>query len=98
MSPGKIFWCSLLLVPVQLKSIAQEMTNTISLQKAVETAITNNLDVRQSGLQQETAEAYLRQARAGLLPAYGTVDHTWNKGKGLDYSNSYVNWKHNCLL
>jgi outer membrane protein len=92
MTPGKIFWCSLLLVPVQLKSFAQEKTNTISLQKAVETAITNNLDVKQSGLQQETAEAYLKQARAGLLPTLnGTIDHTWNKGRSLDYNNSYIN-------
>ena len=50
-----------------MKSLARE-DKLLILQTAVETAITNNLDVRQSGLQQETAEAYLRQARAGLLP------------------------------
>lgn len=88
----KFFWCSLLLTSVQLKSIAQEKSKTINLQKAVETAIAHNIDVRQIGLQQETAEAYLKQARASLLPAInGSIDHTWNKGRSLDFNNSYIN-------
>ncbi len=88
----KIFWCSLLLVSVQLKSIAQEKTGTLTLQRAVETAITSNLDVKQSGLQQETAEAYLKQARGSLLPTLnGSIDHTWNKGRSLSFDNSYIN-------
>lgn len=83
-------WCSLLLLAVQMKTLAQQ--KTLNLQTAVEAAIKNNLDVKQSGLQQEVAEANLRQARAGLLPTLnGEIDHTWNKGRSLDFSNNYIN-------
>jgi len=75
-----------------LETSAQQKAAVITLQRAVETAITNNLDVRQSGLQQEIAEAYLKQSRASLLPTFnGTIDHTWNKGRSLDFNNNYVN-------
>jgi len=92
MTQRKFFWCCLILVSVQLKSTAQVKKYTINLQKAVETALTNNLDVKQSGLNQEIAEANLRQARASLLPTLnGSIDHTWNKGRSLDFTNSYIN-------
>ena len=82
--------CSVLLISVQMKALAQQ--KILNLQTAVETAIKNNLDVRQSGLQEEISEANLREARAGLLPTFnGEIDHTWNKGRSLDYSNSYSN-------
>jgi len=88
----KLFWCSLVCLFVQLETSAQQKAAVITLQRAVETAITNNLDVRQSGLQQEIAEAYLKQSRASLLPTFnGTIDHTWNKGRSLDFNNNYVN-------
>jgi outer membrane protein len=88
----QFFWCILLLVSVQLNSIAQEKTGVLTLQRAVETAITNNLDVKQSGLQQETAEAFLKQARGSLLPTLNaSIDHTWNKGRSLAFDNSYIN-------
>ena len=88
----KLFWCSLVCLFVQLETSAQQRAAVITLQRAVETAITNNLDVRQSGLQQEIAEAYLKQSRASLLPTFnGTIDHTWNKGRSLDFNNNYVN-------
>jgi outer membrane protein len=73
-----------------MKALAQQ--KTLNLQTAVETAIKNNLDVKQSGLQQDIADANLRQARASLLPTLnGEIDHTWNKGRSLDYSNNYIN-------
>ena len=92
MTSRKLFWCSLVCLFVQLETSAQQKAAVITLQRAVETAITNNLDVRQSGLQQEIAEAYLKQSRASLLPTFnGTIDHTWNKGRSLDFNNNYVN-------
>ena len=92
MTSRKLFWCILVCLFVQLETSAQQKAAVITLQRAVETAITNNLDVRQSGLQQEIAEAYLKQSRASLLPTFnGTIDHTWNKGRSLDFNNNYVN-------
>src|ERR1700730_8160991 len=90
MMKRKLLWCCLILVFVQMKTNAQQ--KTLSLQQAVETAITNNLDVKQSGLQQERAAVNLRQARANLLPTLnGSIDHTLNQGRSLDYNNSYIN-------
>src|SRR6516164_2991668 len=83
-------WCIVIILSVQMKALAQQ--KTLNLQTAVETAIKNNLDVKQSGLQQDIADANLRQARASLLPTLnGEIDHTWNKGRSLDYSNNYIN-------
>jgi len=86
----KWFWCFAILLSVQMNAHAQQ--KTLNLQTAVETAIKNNIDVKQSGLQQEIADANLKQARASLLPTLnGEIDHTWNKGRSLDFSNNYIN-------
>src|SRR5690349_17437612 len=86
----KWFWCFAILLSVQMNAHAQQ--KTLNLQTAVETAIKNNIDVKQSGLQQEMADANLKQARASLLPTLnGEIDHTWNKGRSLDFSNNYIN-------
>lgn len=65
----------------------------LSLQECVQTAITNNLDVKQSDLAMERAAISWRQSKANLLPnVSGEVDHTLNQGRSIDLStNSYVN-------
>ena len=64
----------------------------LSLQECVQTAITNNLDVKQSDLAMERAAVSWRQSKANLLPnVSGEVDHTLNRGRSIDLStNSYV--------
>jgi outer membrane protein len=65
----------------------------LSLQECVQTAINNNLDVKQGGLSMERAAINWRQSKSNLLPNIsGEVDHTLNQGRSIDLSsNSYVN-------
>lgn len=66
---------------------------SLTLQECVQTAITNNLDVKQSDLAMDRAAISWRQAKYNLLPSVsGEVDHTLNQGRSIDLStNSYVN-------
>jgi outer membrane protein len=65
----------------------------LSLQECVQTAIENNLDVKQSDLSMERAGVTMRQSKANLLPNIsGEINHTLNQGRSIDLStNSYVN-------
>jgi outer membrane protein len=65
----------------------------LSLQECVQTAIENNLDVKQSDLSMERAAITWRQSKANLLPNVGgSINHTLNQGRSIDLStNSYVN-------
>jgi outer membrane protein len=68
---------------------------SLTLQECVQTAITNNLDVKQSDLAMERAVISWRQAKYNLLPnVSGEVDHTLNQGHSIDLStNGYVTQK-----
>lgn len=65
----------------------------LSLQECVQTAIRNNLDVRQSDLDMERAGVNWRQSKANLLPNISSdITHRLNQGRSIDPSNnSYVN-------
>jgi len=86
----KIVWFSLFLLSIQIKTIAQ---SKLSLKQAIETAIANNIDVKQSGLQNERTGVNLRQAKGDMLPSInGNIEHTLNQGRSIDlYTNSYIN-------
>ncbi|MES2647154.1 MAG: TolC family protein [Bacteroidota bacterium] len=66
---------------------------TLNLQQSVETALTNNLTVKQNGLQSQSAEANLKQARATRLPVLNIdIIHGINQGRSIDpFTNSYLN-------
>lgn len=73
---------------------AQSITGRpLSLQQCVQTAIENNLNVKQSDLGMERAAIAWRQSKANLLPNVGgSINHTLNQGRSIDLStNSYVN-------
>ncbi len=94
MSVRKSVWCSLILL-LSLKSsvFSQSPAGVLTLKQAVETAITNNLNVKQSDLLQQTAGVNLRQAKANLLPdLFGNISHGINQGRSIDpFTNSYSN-------
>ena len=73
--------------------LANGQANTINLQKAVETAIKNNLEVKQSDLRMQTAGVNWRQAKANLFPSLqGFANHGINQGRSIDpFTNSFVN-------
>jgi outer membrane protein len=65
----------------------------LTLQEAVQTAITNNLDVKQSDLSMQRAEVVWKQSKYDLLPTVsGQIDHTLNQGRSIDLTtNAYIN-------
>lgn len=71
---------------------AQEPSG-LSLQQCVETGLANNLNVKQSELQMQTAHVLAEQAKTNLLPSiFGNATHGINQGRSIDpYTNSYIN-------
>ena len=66
---------------------------SVTLQQAVETAVTNNLTVKQRELQMESAEVYLKEARAQRYPNLSAfANHGINQGRSIDpFTNSFIN-------
>ena len=71
--------------------------NKLTLQQCVETGITNNLQVQQSGLQMQSDEIYWKQAKLNLLPNLnGSISHGINQGRSIDpFTNGYINQSNN---
>lgn len=76
---------------LSLAAIAQG--DKLTLRQSVETAIANNLDVKQSDLQLQAAKIYMKQARTNVLPdLFGNMGHGINQGRSIDpFTNSYIN-------
>ncbi len=73
---------------------AQQVSQpTYTLQQCIEIAIANNLEVKRSELQVQTASVNLSQAKSNLLPDLSAnVNHGTNQGRSIDpFTNSYVN-------
>src|SRR5437868_4070383 len=64
----------------------------LTLKQCVETAISNNLQVRQAGYQVESDKITYDQARGNQLPYFGgSINHGINQGRSIDpFTNSYV--------
>ncbi len=69
------------------------ITGKVNLRQCVETAIANNLGVRQSGLQAETNEINWKQAKQNMLPNLNAfANHGINRGRSIDpFTNSFIN-------
>lgn len=67
--------------------------NKLTLKQAVETAIANNLQVKQSDLQMQNASINFKQAKDNRLPdLFANLNHGINQGRSIDpFTNSYVN-------
>ncbi|HEX8378288.1 MAG TPA: TolC family protein [Pedobacter sp.] len=73
---------------------AQQVSQpTYTLQQCIEIAIANNLLVKRSELEVQTARVNLNQAKSNLLPDLSAnVNHGTNQGRSIDpFTNSYVN-------
>lgn len=64
----------------------------LTLRQVVDTALKNNLDLRQSELQMESAGIDWRQAKINLLPNLnGFANHGINQGRSIDpFTNGYI--------
>ncbi len=71
--------------------VAQE--NKMTLQQCVDTAIKNNIRVKQAGLQADAAAVNLNQSKANLLPDLnGGFGYGLNQGRNVDpITNNYIN-------
>ena len=82
----------LLLLLFQMRVHAQEQGPSLSLEQAIQTALSNNISVRQSQLGVERSQVNSRQAKANLLPSVNaSIDHGLNQGRSIDpATNTYV--------
>jgi outer membrane protein len=72
---------------------AQEVPTRLTLQQAVDIAVKNNIQVKQSSLRLESAEINRKQSHADMLPNLnGNFNYGWNNGRNIDpFTNTYVN-------
>ena len=85
----RILSITLLFFSAQL--IAQE--NKMTLKQCIDTALKNNIQVKQAGLQTDAAAINLKQANANLLPDLnGGFGYGSNQGRNVDpLTNNYIN-------
>ncbi len=82
---------ALLLVPLLMQtSFAQEVW---TLQKCIDHALENNLQVEQSDLSVKTNESWLKQSKLSRYPTVnGSASHSYNFGRSVDpTTNDFVN-------
>ena len=72
---------------------AQAQENKLTLKQCIETAVSNNILVRQAGLQADAAAVNVKQARANMLPDLNAnFGYGFNRGRNVDpLTNSYIN-------
>lgn len=78
----------------QLKVMSQRKNEyRVTLKQCVDTALKNNLSVRQSDLQMQTGSVNLNQAKSNLFPdLFANLNHGINQGRSINpFSNSYIN-------
>jgi len=78
---------------LMLSVIAMAQEEKLTLRQSVETAISNNLQVKQSDLQRETEHYYLKQSKAGVLPDLSAnLNNGTSQGRSIDpFTNGYIN-------
>jgi outer membrane protein len=72
---------------------SQAVDTLLTIQQCIDIAVKNNLDVRKSGLQLQTAQVDKNQAKENMLPTInGQINHGINNGRSINpYTNQYVN-------
>src|SRR5688572_20963462 len=72
---------------------AGQTNGRLSLKEAVEIAVKNNLDVKQSDFDMQRAEVIWKQSKANLFPYLeGFANHGTQQGRNIDpYTNAYIN-------
>ncbi len=84
---------TLLFITGTLGVYAQAPDTAFTLQKCLDIAVKNNLQVKQSGINAESARIDLRQSRENLLPSIGAnASRSFYNGRGISpITNAYVN-------
>lgn len=76
-----------------LASSAGHAQKKWTLQQCIDTALANNIPLKQTALLVETENINRKQARLNLLPAAsGSISHGINQGRSIDpFTNGYIN-------
>jgi outer membrane protein len=76
---------------------SQQAPAALTLQQAIDIAISNNLDAKQSELLMQQSRVIKQQARFDLFPdVNGNISHGINEGRSIDpFTNNYINQKIN---
>ncbi|HTK18978.1 MAG TPA: TolC family protein [Mucilaginibacter sp.] len=84
---------TLLFITGTLGVYAQAADTAFTLQKCLDIAVKNNLQVKQSGINAESARIDLRQSKENLLPSIGAnASRSFYNGRGISpITNTYVN-------
>ena len=87
----KFFVFSVLMM-LMIKTNAQRVAGALTLQQAIETALKNNTEVKQSEFAMQTERVGYNQAKGNLLPdVTGIISHGINQGRSIDpFTNSYI--------
>jgi outer membrane protein len=82
---------------ILLTNVAGYSQKVFTLKQVVDTALQNNLALKQSELQMESAGIDWRQSKANLLPNLnGFANHGINQGRSIDpFTNGYIDQKVN---
>ncbi|MGN6490787.1 MAG: TolC family protein [Agriterribacter sp.] len=81
-----------LIMACMLTVTGYAQNGTLSLKQCVETALSNNIPVKQTGLLTEAAKADWTKAKSNLLPDInGNWGYGWNQGRAIDpFTNTYI--------
>ncbi len=84
--------CACLLIAMMHTGFTQTATTQLTLRQCVETAISNNLQVRQAEYQSQSDRVVYQQAKGNQLPQVSaSIFHGINQGRSIDpFTNSYV--------
>jgi outer membrane protein len=90
----------LLIGLISINGVAQTDSSggsKLTLKQCVETALTNNIPVKQQGLLTESAKADWQKSKANLLPNLnGNWGYGLNQGRAIDpFTNSYIDQRFN---
>jgi len=82
----------LLIIAIVAGSLPAAAQKTWTLKQCIDTAITNNITVKQSSFQVERDAATLKQSKANRLPDIaGTFNYGGSRGRSIDpFTNSFV--------
>jgi outer membrane protein len=85
-----VFFCTLMAVTCALRA-------QFSLKQCIDSAIENNLELKQSELQMQSSRIDWQQAKANLLPTLnGSIGHGINQGRSIDpFTNDYIDQRYN---
>jgi len=91
MQPGKYILTILFTISAVLANA--QKNDTLSLQKCLDIAVKNNLQVKQTGLNMESDRINFQQSRENLLPSInGNASRQLSQGRGINpVTNTYVN-------